>query len=308
MERVCSAVDVGSNTVRMLIQRITSEGAEELLRTQRITRLAGGMMRTGLLRREGMEETLRVLKEYASLMRLHRAEGRIIFGTSALREARNSRELINRVYEETGLTVRVLSEEEEGVFTFRGVTRSMDVPTCLIIDVGGGSTEFILSVEGEVRCLRSIPIGVVKLAEEFIPSDPPSPLELEALQKELESILRPLLRDLLRDCPEEGPLLVGTGGTATTLAAIDLGLEAYRRERVHRHTLSLERLREIFNRLSRFPLAEREGIRGLERKRADVIVPGAALTIAVMEASAADTLTVSDAGILEGALISLAES
>ncbi len=308
MERVCSAVDVGSNTVRMLIQRITSEGAEELLRTQRITRLAGGMMRTGLLRREGMEETLRVLKEYASLMRRHRAEGRIIFGTSALREARNSRELINRVYEETGLTVRVLSEEEEGVFTFRGVTRSMDVPTCLIIDVGGGSTEFILSVEGEVRCLRSIPIGVVKLAEEFIPSDPPSPLELEALQKELGSILRPLLRDLLRDCPEEGPLLVGTGGTATTLAAIDLGLEAYRRERVHRHTLSLERLREIFNRLSRFPLAEREGIRGLERKRADVIVPGAALTIAVMEASAADTLTVSDAGILEGALISLAAS
>jgi exopolyphosphatase/guanosine-5'-triphosphate,3'-diphosphate pyrophosphatase len=257
-----------------------------------------------------MEDTLSAVKEYVVLMKSHRVEDCIVFGTSALREADNAQEFLTSVTSSTGVQVRVLSGDEEAELTLRGVINFLGEPhgAYLIVDIGGGSTEFILSCDGEARYKKSIAFGVVKLFEEFLPSDPIQKRELNALNEKLE-------REISKVADEVRPIhalhdirLAGTAGTITTLAAIDLSLDKYRRDKVHLHILNLQRLKDIFSLLTSLTLGERKLIRGLEEGRADIIIPGAAFVILILEKFHKRKLIVSDSGILEGAMITLISS
>jgi exopolyphosphatase/guanosine-5'-triphosphate,3'-diphosphate pyrophosphatase len=305
-----ASIDIGSNTVRLLIWRLTGERTEEIIRDQRITRLASDLVKSGHLLRDRIEETIRVLVEYSEIMRANDVGNYIAFGTGALREATNSGDFIARAEDSAGLRIRVLSGEEEADLIARGVINSLGESggTCLIVDIGGGSTEVILSSRGRVVYKRSLPVGVVKLCESYLFSDPPSSGELERMERELESVVDLLDKDLRSVSSEMETTLVGTAGTITTLASVDLELRVYQREKVHLHRLSRARLEDIFDHLKNLPLSEREKVKGLEKGRADIIIPGAAFYIKIMERFGYENVTVSDSGLLEGAMMSLTSS
>lgn len=300
-----ASIDVGSNSVRLLVGEVRGGRVLPLLRGRSVTRLAAGIERTGRLSGPGMEATIQALKLYSAEIKSRGATHARAVGTSALREADNAWPFLGRVASETGTKVEVISGEEEARLTARGVLASVRVgATALIIDIGGGSTEWMLCEGGEVLRSGTVAVGVVKLLERHLHTDPPSLDELRALEKEADALCGEVLRrvgGLLRN----DAVLIGTAGTATTLASIDLGLEAYDPERVHTHEIPLERLREKARLLISLPLEKRRVLRGLEPERADLIVPGAVLLIKLLEGMGLGSLVVSDHGLLEGILLEL---
>jgi exopolyphosphatase/guanosine-5'-triphosphate,3'-diphosphate pyrophosphatase len=300
-----AALDIGSNTLRLLIGTLQGGSVGPLLYERDITRLGGEMGRTGRVGEKGLALSLEVLKKYRSLMEAHGVARYRAVGTSALREAANRAEVLRMVKETAGIDIEVVSGEEEAELTALGVTSSLRTPrSVLIADIGGGSTEMMFCRGPELVKRVTVPAGVVKMAEGFIRSDPPRPGELAALDEEAARVARNLARHF-KDLLMPETVFVGTAGTATTLAAIDLALEEYNREKVHGHEISLERLRRMSTRLASLPLAERVRVKGLEPGREDLIIPGILLTITVMEMLNFRRVVISDHGLLEGVLLRL---
>lgn len=296
-----AAIDVGSNTLRMLIGAIRANGINRIFASRAITRLAEGMRETGSLREANMEKSLSALKEFSRAMADYGVSRIRAVGTSALRDALNSAEFIDRALRESGVPIEVITGIREAELTAMGVTLGLRTAgPSLIIDIGGGSTEWILqerpSAEG-VLC-GTLPLGVVNLQESFIKSDPPSAEDMSELNKEISSHLGTGHWGATGHRPFDR--LVGTGGTITTLAALDLGLREYEPEKVHLHKIGMDRLRRQGKRLMAMTLDERRRVSGLEPGRADLIIPGVLLTIKFMEISGLDEITVSDYGLLEG--------
>lgn len=301
METILAAIDIGSNTLRLLIGSVENGGVRRIHAGRAITRLAEGVLQNGFLRPENMERSLRALADFAgTVARFGVSEVRAI-GTSALREADNSGEFTNRALASSGIRIEVISGDREARLTALGVLSglpSFSGPS-LILDIGGGSTEWIMHDQGRPsHCTYgSVPLGVVNLLERFLLNDLPSAGEISALDKEVSSAFGPVLSG---PAPQR---LIGTGGTVTTLAAIDLGLNEYDPGRVHLHVMTVDRLRLIRGRLFALPHHERARIEGLEEGRADLIIPGILLTMKVLEILGLDRIIVSDYGILEGLLL-----
>ncbi len=315
-----ASIDAGSNTFRMLVGTFQCNGLSRLYLDRAVTRLAEGISETGRLREENIKKSLSVLKDFSRSIKRYGVTHVKAVGTSALREAENSKEFIEMVFQETGIPIEIISGEEEAELTAKGVMLGLKKVTAvkcvgplLIIDIGGGSTEWIIHGrdEGHRSCRGSISVGVVNLCERFMKTDPPSHDDISALNREIDLSLRgvgalypatPFL-----GCPHDISItnLIGTGGTITTLAAIDLGLEGYNPERIHGHTLSLARLYNLRDRLTSLPFKERQAILGLEPERADLIIPGILLTIRIMEVSGLSEIMVSDYGLLEGIMITM---
>lgn len=298
-----STIDVGSNSVRLLIGEVVSGKVIPARYERVVTRLAAGIESTGLLADDAMEKTLKVLKDFSRTIRSLEVRHIKCIGTSALREGGNACGFLDRVKAETGLAVEVVTGEREAALTAKGMLASFKRRGhWIIIDIGGGSTEWAVCRDDRVVRTGTLPAGVVKLLERHLISDPPTADELEGLDNVLKRhALR--VRDEVSCCL--GAVLIGTAGTATTLAAIDLGLEPYDPQKVHMHTLTLERLRGISSALCSVSLAERAGTRGLEPSRADLIIPGIRFTIKLMEALGFDSISISAHGLLEGALVEL---
>jgi len=302
-----AAIDVGSNTIRLLIGRIEGKRITRLRCEMVITRLAAGITETGLLKAENIEKSLSVLKNFSHLSSTYKVSHLKAVGTSALREAKNSEEFIRRVLSETGIKIEVISGREEAELTAKGVI--FDLPenrSSLIIDIGGGSTEWILCEDSFPVEMGTVPTGVVKLFDNHIKSDPPSNDDVDALKKEIGTILE-RLKVKIGYFINGNTVFIGTAGTITTLAAIDLGLETYNHEKIHMHSISLQRLCEIADGLMRVSLGARKRIKGLEPERADLIIPGILFTISIMELFGFPAVFVSDNGLLEGTLIRLSE-
>lgn len=300
-----SSIDVGSNTLRLLIGRVENNKIVRHKCEMVITRLAAGIAGTGLLNAENMEKSITVLKEFSRLISEYKVRHVAAVGTSALREAKNSEEFIKRVLSETGIKIDVISGKEEAGLTARGVL--FDLPAAdssLIVDIGGGSTEWVLCKNSSPVKMGTIPTGVVKLFEHHIKSDPPSKGEIFSLKKEMD-ILLGKLKVKAGHLIKANTVFIGTAGTITTIAAIDLGLEKYSHEKIHMHKMPLQKLLDISELLVRMPLMERKQLRGLEPERADLIIPGILFTIKIMEIFGFKDMLVSDNGLLEGALIRL---
>jgi len=317
-----ASIDVGSNTLRLLIGKVKDNRIIDVFYGRKITRLGNGVSQTGRLQDQNIEASIAVLREFSSIISRHRVKYVRAVATSALREASNSDIFIKKVSADTGISIDVISGKKEAELILKGILssfselRSFDLnvsknQSLFIVDIGGGSTEWIFYKDKHPAAatrtrvnMGSIPIGVIKLAVSFIKTDPVSEADTKKLNNKIVLFLNDL-KNRIGHRIDRQTKFIGTAGTFTTIASIDLGLEAYSREKIHLHRLPLNRLQDICKKLLSLPLKERKNVKGLEPERADLIIPGILFTIKIMEIFKFGELTVSDYGLLEGVLFDI---
>lgn len=296
-------IDIGTNTILCLIAELKNDGTFDVLDDlAEITRLGQGVHQTRTINPEGEERSFKVLERYLERCKGLNVEEIIAVGTSALRDARNSAAVCARFKEQLGLDVRVISGDEEAAYSFLAVQRGLPLKQqeLLVVDVGGGSTEFIRGNEAGVSQAVSINIGSVRLTEQFLHSDPVHEEECEKMMAAVERALAQLPRPWLKD----GSILtlIGIAGTCTTLAAVEKKLTNYSHGEVHGGLLTLDEVRRQIELFQSKPIEERKAIPGLEPKRADVILAGACLIEKIMTLFHSERIIVSDHGVRYGLL------
>jgi exopolyphosphatase / guanosine-5'-triphosphate,3'-diphosphate pyrophosphatase len=301
---VIASVDVGTNSTRVLVGRSTGAGLEVLDRRNTITRLGQDVGASGRLAPEAVARTLDCLRGYREILDRHRVERVRVAATSASRDAANRDEFFDAVEALIGTRPELLSGDEEGRLSFTGATAELDPAggPFLVVDIGGGSTEFIVGTD-RVEGVMSVDIGCVRLTEKFLHHDPPQPEELSACI----SLTDAYLDDVVREIPvaAEARTLVGLAGTVTTVAAVEIGLETYDRDRIHHFHLTHEAAEDVFRTLATESRADRIHNPGLEEARADVIVGGCCVLVALFRRLGFDEMIVSEADILDGLALSL---
>lgn len=296
-----AAIDCGTNSTRLLI---ADAGGRTLDRRMTITRLGQGVDATGRLAPEAIERTVAVLREYRLALDGVEPERIRMTATSAARDAANRDDFFDAAEAAVGVRPELLPGDAEGQLSFRGATHELDPAEgpFLVVDIGGGSTEFAVGTTEPVGVL-SLDIGCVRLTEKFFHHDPPTAVELsQAL-----SVVHDYLDDVARDIPSatEARTLVGLAGTVTTVAAVELGLAEYDRDRIHHFTLTREAVEDVFRTFATEAKADRMHNPGLEAGRADVIVGGTAILVAILRYFDQPSCLVSEADILDGLVLSL---
>ena len=296
-------IDIGTNTILCLIAELKNDGSFDVLDDlAEITRLGQGVHQTGRISPEGEERSLKVLQRYLERCKRLNVEEIIAVGTSALRDARNSAEVRARFKEQLGLDVRVISGDEEAVYSFLAVQKGLPLNRreLLVVDVGGGSTEFIRGNAAGVVEAISINVGSVRLTEQFLHSDPVQTEECEKMVVAIEKELTRLPNQWLKD--SSILTLVGIAGTFTTLSAVEKKLVCYTHGEVHGSRLTLIEVRRQVALFQGKTITERKAIPGLEPKRADVILAGACLIERIMTLFHSERVIVSDQGVRYGLL------
>ena len=294
-----AAIDCGTNSTRLLV---ADRAGRPLERLMRITRLGQGVDATGRLQPAAIARTVDVLREYRSVMDGHGVSQVRITATSAARDAANRDQFFTAAKEAVGAEPELLSGDEEGRLSFAGATAELDPAggPYLVCDIGGGSTEFVVGPgeDGGPTGAISVDIGCVRLTERFLKSDPPAPEELS----QAISVVHAYLDDVEREVPavSQAKVLVGLAGTVTTVAAVEIGLATYDRERIHHFRLTRAAAEDVFRTLATESRAQRLHNPGLAEARADVIVGGTAILVTVMRHFGVDACLVSEADILDG--------
>ena len=289
---------MGSNSVRLLVADIVDGELREVRRMLRITRLAEGVDRERRLGVEPMERTLAAVREYADLARLDGATRRLLTGTSAVRDAANGREFLERLTRETGFPTRLLAGVAEARTAFRGVTTGRGPLTAAtaVIDVGGGSTEVVVGDADGFRSGVSVDAGAVRTTERWLVEGPVDGARGRTARAALAALFADRVPDLDRDVAAG----IAVAGTATTLAAVDLALPAYDGARIHGHVLSRARIGELLDRLAPLDIPARRAVPGMEPDRAPTIVGGALCLAAAVDRLGLDAVEISDRDILHG--------
>ena len=298
------AIDVGTNSCRMLVMEYSGGRYTELARSQEITRLGAEVDQNRFLSRQAVERTVAVIKRFIRMMAQYRPTEINIVGTSALRDVKNPQLLSNRLEEETGKRIKVISGAEEAGLIYQGVSLNLADTDYLIIDIGGGSTELIWSETAGVK-YKSLDMGALRMTERYLenPKLPLTQQELAVMQKGIRAEL-----GVVPEVNGEKMALVGTGGTVTTLAAIDLQMEAYDSKRIDRYCLTRARIAEILSCLSRLSARERSGIPGLQKGREEIIIAGTVILAEIMTTFGFKEMTISEQGILLGLIRELVNS
>lgn len=303
-----AVIDVGTNSVKLLVADVAGHEVSPVLEDSRQTRLGKGFYENHQLQPEPLAQTARAVAAFANAARKHGATTVRIIATSAARDAKNPGDLAAAIAEATNLRLEIISGEQEAEWAFRGATSNPKLANkpLLLLDAGGGSTEFILGQGEQIHSRQSFPLGVVRLLEKIPHSDPPKPEELTACREWLKTFLDTKVRGGLEPALKRevklherhhAVRLVGTGGTATILARMELSLNDYDRERIEAVRLSLQKTKDWAERLWSLSLAERREIPGLPKERADVMLTGVLIFEAVMEAFAFGELRVSTRGL-----------
>jgi exopolyphosphatase/guanosine-5'-triphosphate,3'-diphosphate pyrophosphatase len=304
MPRV-GAIDLGTNSTRLLVADIDGGRIRELERDVRVTRLGEGVDERRKLLPLPIARVRNVLSDYRRLLQRHGAERTLAIATSAVRDADNGEAFLGEIEWSYGFATRLLSGHDEALMTFRGVTAERPLAAgTVILDIGGGSTELVCGGPDGVRWHDSLEIGSVRLTERHLRSDPPTSAELAECADAARALLTERVPEELR---REATAVVGVAGTITSLAALDLGLDEYDRDRVHGHVLAAEALGRQLQRLAAVPVAERRTMRPLDPERAPVIVAGAVIAREALVFFRVDTLEVSERDILDGAALAAAE-
>jgi exopolyphosphatase / guanosine-5'-triphosphate,3'-diphosphate pyrophosphatase len=300
-----ATVDLGTNTVRLLVVEPAGATWRTLEQTQRVTRLGEGQGASGRLAPEPMRRTAAAVAEFSRAARALGADRVRIVATSAVREAVNREEFVARLERESGERVEVVSGEEEARLTLKGVASGLPGlgGSFVLFDIGGGSTEFVLARDGAPAAAVSLRLGVVTLQEEW---GEPGPVRWDRFARLREHVERRLAAEVPAAIAGAAvPELVGTAGTVTTLAALDLGLRTYDPAAVHGHRLDRAAVERQLARLGALDMEARALLPCLEPGRADVIIPGIAICLAAMARLGRDTVVVSDRGLREGILCEL---
>ena len=285
------AVDLGTNSTRLLVADVGDGRIEEVARRLQITRLGEGVDSRRRLLPLPIARVRNVLSDFRRELESAGAERTLAVATSAVRDAENGEAFLGEVEWSYGFSTRLLSGDDEALLTFDGVASGRTVEDgTLIVDIGGGSTELIAGGPGGVDFHASLDLGCVRLTERFLASDPPTVAELEACA----AAVRELLPDL------EPSRAIGVAGTVTTLAALDLGLTEYDPKRIHGHRFSTAAVVDQLHRLASLPLDERRRVAGLEPERAPVIVAGAVILHEVLRHFGLDKVEASEHDLLHG--------
>jgi exopolyphosphatase/guanosine-5'-triphosphate,3'-diphosphate pyrophosphatase len=301
-----AVVDIGTNSTRLFIADVSDGRVGEVLeRRTEVTRLGAGVDAEGRLSADAMERVFAVLDSYRRLIDRHRVLDAVAAMTSAVRDATNGEQFASTVRSRWGLEPHVLSGEEEAGLTFLGATSERDPSdgtSILVVDIGGGSTEFVIGAGREMQFHVSNQAGVVRQTERHVRSDPPAPAELEALANDVREILRAGVPEEWRRRVQRA---IGVAGTATSMASIAQELEPYDPDRVEGYVLSVAECREIYDRLAKVNLAERRQVRGLHPDRAPAIVAGVIILLETLGLFDLDEVEVSERDILLGAALGL---
>jgi exopolyphosphatase/guanosine-5'-triphosphate,3'-diphosphate pyrophosphatase len=308
-------IDVGTNSIKLLVAEVLGHQVRPLLEESKQTRLGQGFYDTHRLQSGPISSTAEAVARFADKARQRHARSIRVIATSAARDAVNAAELTTAIEHASGLKVEIISGDQEAKWGFQGATSSPALARepLLLVDVGGGSTQMILGQGAETHFRHSFPLGTVRLLEKLPPSDPPAAGELAAcrqwlkafMEKEAQPKLGPAMRREIKRHETHAPVrLVGAGGTATILGCMEVGLTTFDRERLEATRLDRHRLRRLVERLWSLPLEARRKLPGLPPNRADVILTGAAIYEAVMQAFGFDELRVTTRGLRFAAVMS----
>ncbi|MFY1697770.1 exopolyphosphatase [Solwaraspora sp. WMMA2101] len=321
-----AGIDCGTNSVRLLIAdlgRDAGAGPEhgradppltDVVRRMEIVRLGEGVDRTRRLAPEAIDRTRRALTGYAAEIAAHGAERVRMCATSASRDADNAAEFVAMVQATLGVTPEVVTGDEEARLTFAGAVGGLAATAAapyLVVDIGGGSTEFVVGT-GTVDRAVSVDIGCVRMTERHLRADPPTPAQIDAARRDITDAVDRALTAVglagrsVSAGPTDGtPTLVGLAGSVTTVAGIALGLDAYRPERLHHATVSYQQVAAVTTDLLAMPVAERLRIPVMHPGRADVIAAGAMVLQIIMERAGVPAVVASEHDILDGICLSL---
>ena len=298
-----ASIDIGSNTARLLILESTGDQKFNLLVSKRnITRLGEGIDAQGKLTEHRMQTTLKVLSRFRQICLENGDPPLFAVATSAVREASNGQEFVRLAKKETGIDIKIITWEEEARLTLEGVYWKIPHENRRVItfDIGGGSTEFILSEGENIKDFCSTSLGVVRLTEKFITQHPVDEKEYHSLQNHLQYELQTVKNKLSAFLPE---LLIGTAGTVTTLAALKENIYPYDPEKIHGSTFSRPEAESILDDLKGKSLSQRLLLKPMEPGREDLIIAGTAIVLETMRAFGCEILTVSEYSLREGLIL-----
>jgi len=299
-----AAIDIGSNTFRLLIANANDSGTwKTVYCTHRIVRLGEGLHRSGRLSAAGMDRAVTAMQEFSAMIKQHglTPDSTYAVATAAMREAENGPELQQRIRTETGIDIRIIDGDSEAQTSLAGaaaVLAAQKRQDMLLFDIGGGSTEFVRARHARVDDAISRKLGVVRLVEAHLHSDPPSAADYNTMLASADEHLAAVETHWGDGRIPE--YLVGTAGTVTTLAAVHLNLYPYVVEKINNHVISQSEFTQQRDRLLTMPLAERQALPSIEQGRADLMVAGLAIIEAIFERWHYPEMTVVDAGLLEG--------
>jgi exopolyphosphatase/guanosine-5'-triphosphate,3'-diphosphate pyrophosphatase len=302
-----AVVDIGTNSTRLLVAEVDAERGDvrELVRRSEVTRLGAGVDADGTLAQKACERVYARLDEYATTIADHRCEANIAVLTSAVRDAANGSDFADTVRSRYHLDARVLSGDQEAQLTFLGAMagrNAVDEPS-VVIDIGGGSTEFVVGIRRSAGFHTSLPVGVVRMSERHIHSDPPAARELEELSADVRGVLD---AGLPADQRSRADHAIAVAGTATSAASMDQQLDPYDPARVHGYVLTLATVDALRERLAILDEAARRAVPGLNPDRAPTIVAGMIVLGEAIRAFALDRVEVSEHDILHGGALRLA--
>lgn len=293
-----AVIDIGTHSILCLVAEINQQGEVIVVdQAVRTVRLGRGVGRRGVIQNESLQKAIEVLKEFNRMAADHHVDQTIAVGTRVFRAARNREQVCKTIRRETGLDVEVLSDQDEAQASYKGAVygRFMDRPT-LVVDIGGGSTEFICGRRNQIDELTSINLGAVYLTEKYIHHDPPLKKEIDMLISAVRETLNKKTRSFLK----KEKRLIATGGTATTLAAIQLRLNQYDPDLVDGYIMSLGELENVIDQIVSIPLLQRQRLLRFDPARADIILAGSMLLKAVMLGGKFEDVTISDQGLRLG--------
>ena len=293
-------IDIGTNSMRLLIADYKNNKIENRKKYINITRIGQGVDDKGYITEEALERNLNALKEFADKCIEEKCEKVYCMGTSALRDSKNGQDFVNRAKELTNIDVKIICGEEESNLGFMGVLEGAGGDKSnyiLVLDIGGGSTEFIVGNEDGIKFCKSENVGALRMTEKFITTDPISDEEFNKMSDFIEKTISSTL-DKIKGMHVSK--LVGIGGAITSLSAMNQQLEVYSMEKVHNSVFTKKDLEKILQNLKKMTLSDKKTIKGLQPKRADIITAGVKILHIVMEKLEIEKIMISEYDNLEG--------
>ncbi|QEK11088.1 Ppx/GppA family phosphatase [Crassaminicella thermophila] len=293
------AIDIGTNSMRIFIAKIENGCIVEGFKDLRTTRMGENVDETGRLSMDAINRNIDALKEFIKIAKKEGIKYMPIIATSAVRDAKNKETFIKRAKEEVGAKIEVITGEREAALGFFGVLRGLKEKNknILVIDIGGGSTEFIFGNESGIKHLVSINVGAVRMTEKFITTDPICKKDTDNMIKAIDNMLEKTIYQLGKFKIDK---VIGIGGTVTTIAAVAQKLEVYDREKIHNYELRKDEVKMILNQFLSKNLKERKQIVGLQPKRADIIPAGTIILDRILTGLNIDDIKISEYDNLEG--------
>lgn len=291
-------IDIGTNSMRLLIGEYKNGKIENRKKFINTTRIGQGVDKQGYISNEAINRNIDALKEFAKLCNDEKCQYIYGMGTSALRDSKNGDDFVQLAKRETGISIDIISGEEESNLGFKGVLEGLEGNNdILVIDIGGGSTEFIIGDREGIKFAKSENVGALRMTEKFLKIDPINDLEFNDMYMFIENEIDKTLEYIKEKSIKN---LVGIGGTITSLSAMNQELAIYSMEKIHNSKICKKEIEKILQNLKKMTLSDKKTLKGLQPKRADIITAGVAILNIIMEKLELDEIIVSEYDNLEG--------